>query len=74
MFNWIGAMPALARALRVPGLHWHDYGKQPRPGRKIGHATLTAASMSELRERAEQVASIAGGDFPALLNGLWGEA
>jgi len=74
MFNWIGAMPALARALRVPGLHWHDYGKQPRPGRKIGHATLTAASMAELRERAEQVASIAGGDFPALLNGLWGEA
>jgi len=74
MFNWIGVMPARAQALQVPGLHWHDYGKQPRPGRKIGHATLTAASMDELRERAEQVASIAGGGFPGLLNSLLGEA
>ena len=67
MFNWIGAMPDQARIMSVPGVHWHDYGNEPRPGRKIGHATLTAASKDELMQRARQVAGFAGGDFPALL-------
>ncbi len=70
MFNWIGKMPPLDRALGIPGLHWHDYGKQPRPGRKIGHATLTAATPAELAERAEHLAVLAGGDFPRLLEPL----
>jgi 5-(carboxyamino)imidazole ribonucleotide synthase len=71
MFNWIGVMPDPVQALQVPGLHWHDYGKQPRPGRKLGHATLTASSMDELRARSEQVAATAGGDFPRLLKTLF---
>jgi 5-(carboxyamino)imidazole ribonucleotide synthase len=71
MFNWIGAMPPLASAMGIPGLHWHDYGKQPRPGRKIGHATLTADSMEQLRERAGRLAQLAGGEFPALLKSLF---
>ncbi|MDX1381522.1 MAG: 5-(carboxyamino)imidazole ribonucleotide synthase, partial [Xanthomonadales bacterium] len=71
MFNWIGGLPGLAAALAVPGLHWHDYGKQARPGRKVGHATLTAPSMDELRQRADQLAAVAGGRFPALLKELF---
>jgi len=67
MFNWIGEMPPLSDALGIPGVHWHDYGKQARPGRKIGHATVTSPSLGELRERGERLAAIAGGDFPALL-------
>lgn len=67
MFNWVGTLPDRDRALRVPGLHWHDYGKAPKPGRKIGHATLTAETDSQLMDRANEVAAIAGGDFPALL-------
>jgi len=74
MFNWIGQMPPLAGAMEIPGLHWHDYGKQPRPGRKIGHATLTAPSDEALWERAERLARIAGGKFPALLGKLFSEA
>ncbi len=70
MFNWIGAMPDRDRVLSIPGLHWHDYGKEPRPGRKIGHATLTAESPEVLKDRAAQVAEIAGGTFPALLEEL----
>ena len=70
MFNWIGEMPDRDRAMEVPGLHWHDYGKAPRPGRKIGHATLVAETPEDLMERAKQVAEIAGGDFPALLEQL----
>ena len=70
MFNWIGTMPDRDRAMAVPGLCWHDYGKAARPGRKIGHATLTAETPRELMERAARLAQIAGGDFPALIQGL----
>lgn len=70
MFNWIGTMPDRDQAMAVPGLCWHDYGKQPRPGRKIGHATLTAETPQELMERATRLAEIAGGDFPVLVQGL----
>jgi 5-(carboxyamino)imidazole ribonucleotide synthase len=70
MFNWIGEMPDRARAMEIPGLHWHDYGKAPRPGRKIGHATLTAASHEALVENAERLAVLAGGEFPSLLDSL----
>ncbi|MDQ3494945.1 MAG: 5-(carboxyamino)imidazole ribonucleotide synthase [Pseudomonadota bacterium] len=49
MLNWIGALPAADPVLREPGGHWHDYGKLPRDGRKVGHATLRAASAADLR-------------------------
>jgi len=71
MFNWIGELPDRKRVLEIPGVHWHDYGKSPRPGRKIGHATLTAESREVLQERANQLAQIAGGEFPALLGQLF---
>jgi 5-(carboxyamino)imidazole ribonucleotide synthase len=48
MLNWIGAMPDAGAVLREAGGHWHDYGKQPREGRKVGHATLRADSRQEL--------------------------
>ena len=57
MFNWIGALPDRAAALSVPDLHWHDYGKSPRPGRKVGHATLCAPDMDILRARARDLAA-----------------
>jgi 5-(carboxyamino)imidazole ribonucleotide synthase len=45
MVNYVGRLPAAARALAVPGLHFHDYGKrEARPGRKLGHATVLGAS------------------------------
>ena len=40
MFNLIGAVPPAADVLAVPGAHLHVYGKEPRPGRKLGHVTL----------------------------------
>jgi 5-(carboxyamino)imidazole ribonucleotide synthase len=42
MVNCIGTMPERAAVLAIPGAHLHDYGKSPRPGRKLGHVTLTA--------------------------------
>jgi len=70
MFNWVGAFPDRAGILAVEGVHWHDYGKAPRPGRKIGHATVTADSRAELMARAERVARLAGGRFPGLIQQL----
>jgi 5-(carboxyamino)imidazole ribonucleotide synthase len=70
MFNWIGEMPDRAAALAVDGVHWHDYGKAPRPGRKIGHATVTAASLEQLMARAGRIAQIAGGRFADLIQRL----
>ena len=43
MVNFIGRMPDRRDLLAMPGLHLHDYGKSPRPGRKLGHATAVYA-------------------------------
>lgn len=40
MLNWVGELPDPLPVLAQPGAHWHDYGKAPRRGRKVGHATL----------------------------------
>lgn len=48
MLNWIGHLPDADPVLREPGGHWHDYGKESRAGRKVGHATLRADSSAEL--------------------------
>ena len=50
MVNYIGTMPDRARVLAIPGAHHHDYGKAPRPGRKLGHGTIVAATAAA-RER-----------------------
>jgi 5-(carboxyamino)imidazole ribonucleotide synthase len=64
-------MPDREQVMTIPGVHWHDYGKSPRPGRKIGHATLTAGSLETLKTNALRVGQIAGGEFPALLRTLF---
>lgn len=50
MLNWIGEMPDAGAVLREAGGHWHDYGKSPRQGRKVGHATLRADSVEALTQ------------------------
>ena len=45
MVNLIGELPEAARSQEYGILH--DYGKAPRPGRKLGHITVTAESASE---------------------------
>jgi len=57
MLNWIGAMPDPSPVLDESGGHWHDYGKEPRAGRKVGHATLRADSSPELAATLRRVGS-----------------
>lgn len=44
MVNLIGGIPPLEALLALPSAHLHLYGKEPRPGRKVGHVTLVGAS------------------------------
>ena len=62
MLNWIGTMPDPAPVLREAGGHWHDYGKQAREGRKVGHATLRADTPDALREALARVGAALGRD------------
>ncbi|MBB1472627.1 5-(carboxyamino)imidazole ribonucleotide synthase [Luteimonas sp. MC1782] len=60
MLNWIGEMPPPHAVLAEAGGHWHDYGKQARPGRKVGHATLRADDTADLVEALARVGAALG--------------
>ncbi|MGB7471208.1 MAG: ATP-grasp domain-containing protein, partial [Candidatus Acidiferrum sp.] len=51
MINLIGEVPDSAKVLAIPSAHLHLYGKEPRPGRKLGHVTLRAPSFDQLISR-----------------------
>ncbi len=55
MLNWIGALPDANAVLTEPCGHWHDYGKSPREGRKVGHASLRADTPTELSAALQRV-------------------
>ena len=55
MINLIGDAPDALSIQGVPGAHLHLYGKTPRPGRKLGHVTVTAADASTLDARVEKL-------------------
>jgi len=57
MLNLIGTMPPRDSLLAEPGLHLHDYGKEPRPGRKIGHCTLVETTPAVRDRRARRLLS-----------------
>jgi 5-(carboxyamino)imidazole ribonucleotide synthase len=52
MINLIGSMPEARRFLAEPALHWHDYRKEPRHGRKVGHCTIIETTASRRTARA----------------------
>ncbi len=55
MVNLIGSAPPLETLLDVDGTHVHLYGKQPRPGRKLGHVTVCAANEAMAAQRAARL-------------------
>ncbi len=61
MLNAIGALPPADAVLAVPGARLHDYGKEPRPGRKVGHVTVVAATAHDLDDRLARLLAIAPG-------------
>ena len=55
------AAPDWSAVLALPGAHLHLYGKvSVRPGRKMGHLTITAATAAQARAIALQAAALLG--------------
>jgi 5-(carboxyamino)imidazole ribonucleotide synthase len=53
---WAEGPPPFDRALELPGVRVHLYGKAPRPGRKMGHVSACGSTTDEavtLVQRAE---------------------
>jgi 5-(carboxyamino)imidazole ribonucleotide synthase len=48
--------------MALDGVHIHLYGKDARPGRKIGHLTVLGDDLAETRERARAAAAIMNGE------------
>jgi 5-(carboxyamino)imidazole ribonucleotide synthase len=55
MINLIGQMPAAGEVLGLEGVHLHDYGKRPRPGRKVGHLTVVEPTARARDTRARRL-------------------
>jgi len=53
MVNLIGSMPTSTSDIARG--HLHDYGKTPRPGRKLGHITLLADSATERDSELDKI-------------------
>jgi 5-(carboxyamino)imidazole ribonucleotide synthase len=50
MLNCIGAMPLEEETRKYPRLFRHDYGKEARAGRKVGHMTFPASETAPIAE------------------------
>jgi 5-(carboxyamino)imidazole ribonucleotide synthase len=58
--------PPWREVLALPGVHLHLYGKaSARPGRKMGHVTVTATDAATARRVAQQAAALLGLPPPA---------
>ena len=60
---WTDRPPRWERALALPGVRLHLYGKsEPRPGRKMGHLTCLADNADDALELARRARSALAGD------------
>ena len=57
MLNLIGQIPPAAKVLDWEGVHLHNYAKEPRPGRKVGHLTVVEPTRLRRDRRARQLLS-----------------
>jgi len=58
MFNLIGDVPVTDDVLSILNAHLHLYGKSPRPGRKLGHITLTSNTPLNLETLPELLSAL----------------
>jgi 5-(carboxyamino)imidazole ribonucleotide synthase len=60
MVNLIGKMPRPRDVLALQGAHLHDYGKEARPGRKLGHLNYVGTTPRERDRVARSLLRLAG--------------
>ena len=58
MYNLIGTIPDGVRSLPSTDFCLHDYGKAPRPGRKLGHITVVGHTPAERDGQLADIAAI----------------
>ncbi len=68
MTNLIGSVPMPEQLLSIPDTHLHDYNKEPRAGRKVGHVTSLGKTIDDAKERATRVAQALNPSFPGTGN------
>jgi 5-(carboxyamino)imidazole ribonucleotide synthase len=61
MVNFIGAIPDAAAVLKIKGAHLHDYGKEAKPGRKLGHCTIYGDKKDEVIAGMNELLKISDG-------------
>jgi 5-(carboxyamino)imidazole ribonucleotide synthase len=57
MINLIGVVPPVEHILQHRDAHLHLYGKQSRPGRKLGHVTVHGDDARAVRKNASNIRS-----------------
>lgn len=60
MVNCISYMPKAEDVLKMTACHFHDYGKSPKPKRKLGHVTTRAQSKEKLEEKIALIEKVVG--------------
>jgi 5-(carboxyamino)imidazole ribonucleotide synthase len=60
MVNLVGAVPAAETVLGHDHAHLHLYGKEPRPGRKLGHVTIRHEDAKVTTATADRVRLLEG--------------
>ncbi|NDC25920.1 MAG: ATP-grasp domain-containing protein, partial [Proteobacteria bacterium] len=61
MLNLIGTIPAQIEQLKKEiGVFVHLYGKNPQPGRKLGHITVVSENTHSLKDKLNRVRGICG--------------
>lgn len=58
MLNLIGRVPDRNAILAIPGARLHLYGKDPRPGRKLGHVNAVGPDLGAVREVLDRVEAL----------------
>lgn len=59
MINFIGGLPTTEEVLTIADAHLHLYAKDPRKGRKVGHATAWTGDAGQFTALVEQLAALA---------------
>jgi 5-(carboxyamino)imidazole ribonucleotide synthase len=60
MMNLIGSTPETAAVLGVPYAHLHLYGKEPRPGRKLGHINVVGPDDASRQKSVAMLQTLVG--------------
>ncbi len=58
MVNFVGRIPESKDVLAIKNAHFHDYAKEPRLGRKIGHGTVCSQREDEFGRSLEKLLAL----------------